>query len=57
MKILQSATRITLLAIVFTMCYMAIRQIPVSEQFQSIAQMVVAFFLGTKVNTPIQSNG
>lgn len=57
MKIFQSATRIVLLAVVFTMCYMAIQQIPVSEQFQSIVQTVVAFFLGTKVNVTEVNKG
>ena len=57
MKIFQSSTRIALLLLVITVCYLAIRSIPVSEQFQSVAIMVVSFFFGTKVNTTEQSNG
>jgi hypothetical protein len=57
MKIFQSATRIALLVLVFTVCYLAIRGIPVSEQFQSVAIMVVSFFFGTKVNTTEPSKG
>lgn len=48
MAIFKSATRIALLGIILTVCLLAIGQIPVSDQFQSIAQSVVAFFFGTK---------
>lgn len=47
-KILSSATRICLLAVIFTACYLAIAQIPVSEQFQAIAQGLLSFFCGMK---------
>jgi len=42
--------------IIFTVCYLAIAQIPVSEQFQSIAQIVVAFFFGMKAGQTMESN-
>lgn len=60
MPILKSSTRIGLLTIIFTVCFLAIRQIPVSEQFQSIAQIVVAFFFGTKageINSKVEQLG
>lgn len=49
MKIYNSATRIALLTLVITACALALLQLPVSDQFQSVITTVVAFFFGTKV--------
>ena len=48
MKLLTSATRIVLMLVVFTACLMAVYQIPVSENFQSLATVIVSFFFGAK---------
>lgn len=45
-----------MLTVIFTMCFMAIRQIPVSDQFQTIAQTIITFFFGTKVGEVMAQN-
>jgi len=47
-NIFSSSTRITLLMIITTVCVLALARIPVSEQFQAIATVVVSFFFGMK---------
>lgn len=48
MKLLTSATRITLLLVILTLCYLAIRQLSVPAEFKDIALMIVSFYFGGK---------
>lgn len=48
MNILTSATRIVLLLLVVTLCYLAIRGLPISPEFKDIILMVVSFYFGGK---------
>lgn len=48
MKLLTSATRITLLIIIVTLCYLSIRQLSIPAEFKDIALMIVSFYFGGK---------
>lgn len=52
--ILKSATRIVLLLVIVTLCYLAIRQLPVDPAFKDIVLMIVSFYFGGKT-TPVDS--
>ncbi len=47
---LKSATKITLLTLIFTLAYLSIAQIPINDTFKNTLQLVVAFYFGQKVN-------
>lgn len=46
----KSATKITLLALVFGLIYMSITQIQINETFNSALLMVLSFYFGQKTN-------
>lgn len=48
MKLLTSATRIVLLIIILTLCYLAIRGLPIPPEFKDVALMIVSFYFGGK---------
>lgn len=50
-KIYTSATKITLLLIVLTLCYLAVRQLQIDPAFKDIALMVFSFYFGAKTVT------
>ena len=47
-KMLSSATRVVLLMLIMTICFLSIRQIPVPQELNNIVTIVVSFFFGTK---------
>jgi len=48
MNLLTSATRIALLLIILTICFLSIRGLPVPPEFKDIALMIVSFYFGGK---------
>lgn len=50
MKALLSATKITLLALVFALVYMSIAEIEINETFKTALLMVLSFYFGQKTN-------
>lgn len=50
MKNLTSATKITLLALVFGLIYMSIAQIQINDTFNTALLMVLSFYFGQKTN-------
>lgn len=55
MKILTSATKIVLLMVMVTLCYLAIRQIPIDQAFKDVVLMIVSFYFGGKTIQPVDS--
>jgi len=49
-NIISSATRLTLLMLVFTLCVGTLLQIPMNEPFRTVLLMVIAFYFGQKTN-------
>jgi hypothetical protein len=47
-KLLGSATRLVLLVLVFTACYLSIKQLPIPQELNNYINIVLAFFFGTK---------
>lgn len=47
-NILTSATRIVLLLVILTLCYLAIRQLSIPPEFKDIVLMIVSFYFGGK---------
>lgn len=52
MEILRSATKIVLLMVILTICYLAVRQLTIASEFKDIVLMIVSFYFGGKVTTP-----
>lgn len=52
-EILQSATKIVLLAIVAALIVLTFMKIVDAKDFMSITLMVVAFYFGQKTNVPV----
>ena len=55
MEILSSATKIVLLLVIVTLCYLAIRQLPVDPAFKDIILMIVSFYFGGKTTPTVDS--
>jgi len=51
-NLLSSATRLVLLMVMVTLCYLAIRQLPVDPAFKDIVLMIVSFYFGGKTTSP-----
>ena len=51
-EIIFSATKISLVTLVFGLIYMSIMQIPVNETFTKTLEYVIIFYFGQKVNQP-----
>lgn len=49
MEIVKSATKIVLLLVIVTLCYLAIRQIEIPATFKDIVLMIVSFYFGGKM--------
>jgi hypothetical protein len=52
MEILRSATKIVLLMVILTICYLAVRQLTIAPEFKDIVLMIVSFYFGGKMSTP-----
>ena len=50
LKHFVSATKITLLALVFALVYMSIAEIEINETFKTALLMVLSFYFGQKTN-------
>ncbi len=55
-KIYTSATKLVLLGITLTLCYLAIRGLPIPPEFKDISLMVFSFYFGAKTATTVQQN-
>jgi len=53
-EILNSATKIVLLAVISALIVLTFMKIVDSKDFMSIALMVVSFYFGQKVNVPAE---
>ena len=51
MKIFQSATKITLLVLVFGLVVLSFMGIDINETYKTALLMVLSFYFGQKVNT------
>lgn len=51
MQVLSSATRIVLLVLTLTLCYLAVRQMAIPAEFKDIILMVMSFYFGGKTST------
>lgn len=51
-NLLSSATRIVLLMVMVTLCYLAIRQLQIDPAFKDIVLMIVSFYFGGKTQSP-----
>lgn len=57
-KIYTSATKLVLLAITLSLCYLAVAQLPIAPEFKDITLMVFSFYFGTKTTTtPVETLG
>jgi hypothetical protein len=54
MKIFQSATKITLLVLVFGLVVLSFMGIDINETYKTALLMVLSFYFGQKVNTTVQ---
>ena len=50
LKMLSSATRVVLLMLIMTICFLSIRQLPIPQELNNIVTIVVSFFFGTKAS-------
>ncbi len=57
MQILTSATKIVLLMVMVTLCYLAIRGLTIAPEFKDIALMIVSFYFGGKTTPTVESQG
>jgi len=55
MEILRSATKIVLLVVILTICYLAVRQLTIAPEFKDIVLMIVSFYFGGKSTTTEQT--
>lgn len=55
-NLLTSATRIVLLLVILTLCYLAIRQLPVPPEFKDIVLMIVSFYFGGKTAPTVDNS-
>jgi hypothetical protein len=53
-EILNSATKIVLLAVISALIVLTFMKIVDAKDFMSIALMVVSFYFGQKVNVPVE---
>jgi len=53
-EILNSATKIVLLAVISALIILTFMKIVDAKDFMSIALMVVSFYFGQKVNVPVE---
>ncbi len=51
--ITNSATKITLLTLTLALIYMSVAGIEVNETFKTSYLMVLSFYFGQKINTPV----
>lgn len=51
-QLFTSATKIVLLMLILTLCYLAIRQLSIAPEFKDITLMVVSFYFGGKMTPP-----
>ena len=52
-QIYSSATKITLLVLTIALVYMSVFSIEINETFKTAYLMVLSFYFGQKINTPI----
>ncbi len=57
MQILTSATKIVLLMVMVTLCYLAIRGLTIAPEFKDIVLMIVSFYFGGKTTPTVESQG
>ncbi|MDD3069553.1 MAG: hypothetical protein PHR89_05130 [Bacilli bacterium] len=53
-EILNSATKIVLLAVISALIVLTFMKIVDAKDFMSIALMIVSFYFGQKVNVPVE---
>lgn len=56
-KILSSATKMVLLMVMVTLCYLAIRGLTIAPEFKDIVLMIVSFYFGGKTTPTVESQG
>lgn len=54
--LLTSATRVVLLLIILTLCYLSVRQLPVPAEFKDIALMIMSFYFGGKTSQAVDNS-
>lgn len=52
MKILQSATKLVLLALTLGIILMSLLQMQIPAEYKDLTMLVYAFYFGQKINTP-----
>ena len=52
--IYTSATKISLIALIAGLIYMSIQGIEINETYKTSLLMVLSFYFGQKINTPLQ---